>query len=126
MSIPVGLSSAGLPIGMQLIGPVFSEETLFRTARMFERAAGSRGSHCILDEDGIEMHPGLIDPDTGEPYRFRRENEALRNQVLCARHDAAGEDLFELWDVAPRPIPDRDVAFEPAWAEFREGTIYGA
>ena len=39
MSIPVGLSSVGLPIGMQLIGPVFSEETLFRTARMFEQSA---------------------------------------------------------------------------------------
>ncbi|RPI61364.1 MAG: Asp-tRNA(Asn)/Glu-tRNA(Gln) amidotransferase subunit GatA, partial [Planctomycetaceae bacterium] len=40
MSLPAGLSSAGLPMGMQLIGPVFSEETLFRAGRMFEKASG--------------------------------------------------------------------------------------
>ena len=40
VSIPTGLSKAGLPIGMQLIGPVFSEETLLRAARMYEKEAG--------------------------------------------------------------------------------------
>ncbi|MCJ7544393.1 MAG: Asp-tRNA(Asn)/Glu-tRNA(Gln) amidotransferase subunit GatA [Phycisphaerae bacterium] len=40
LSLPAGLSKAGLPIGMQLIGPVFSEETLLRAGRMFEKAAG--------------------------------------------------------------------------------------
>ncbi len=36
MSLPAGFGASGLPIGMQLIGPVFSEETLFRAGRMFE------------------------------------------------------------------------------------------
>jgi len=40
LSVPAGLSKAGLPIGMQLIGPVFSEETLLRAARMYEKASG--------------------------------------------------------------------------------------
>jgi aspartyl-tRNA(Asn)/glutamyl-tRNA(Gln) amidotransferase subunit A len=40
LSIPAGLSSAGLPIGMQLIGPVFSEDALLRAGRMFEKASG--------------------------------------------------------------------------------------
>jgi len=40
ISIPAGLSKAGLPIGMQLIGPVFAEETLLRAARMYEQASG--------------------------------------------------------------------------------------
>jgi len=40
ISIPAGLSQAGLPIGMQLIGPVFSEDTVLRAARMYERASG--------------------------------------------------------------------------------------
>jgi aspartyl-tRNA(Asn)/glutamyl-tRNA(Gln) amidotransferase subunit A len=40
LSLPAGLSRAGLPIGMQLIGPVLSEETLLRAGRMFEKAAG--------------------------------------------------------------------------------------
>ena len=38
LSLPVGLSGEGLPIGMQLIGPVLSEERLFRAARMYEAA----------------------------------------------------------------------------------------
>ncbi len=37
ISIPAGMSGSGLPIGLQLIGPAFSEETLLRAARMFER-----------------------------------------------------------------------------------------
>jgi len=41
VSIPAGLSGEGLPIGMQLIGPVFSEETILRAARMYEKASGT-------------------------------------------------------------------------------------
>jgi aspartyl-tRNA(Asn)/glutamyl-tRNA(Gln) amidotransferase subunit A len=40
ISLPTGLSAAGLPIGMQLIGAPFGEATLFRTARMYEKASG--------------------------------------------------------------------------------------
>ena len=42
ISIPAGLSEGEtkLPIGLQLIGPVLSEEKLLRTARMFEQATG--------------------------------------------------------------------------------------
>jgi succinate dehydrogenase/fumarate reductase flavoprotein subunit len=91
---------------------------------MFDRAAGSRGSHCILADDGIEMHPKLIDPAAGRPYRFRQENEALRSEILCLRYNGEAGDLFDLWTVSPRPIPDREIAFEPAWTEFREGRVY--
>ncbi len=38
--VPTGTSTAGLPIGMQLIGPVLSEETLLRAGRMYEVASG--------------------------------------------------------------------------------------
>ena len=40
ISIPAGLTSGGtpLPVGMQLLGPVFSEATLLRAARMYEAA----------------------------------------------------------------------------------------
>jgi aspartyl-tRNA(Asn)/glutamyl-tRNA(Gln) amidotransferase subunit A len=37
ISIPAGLSSDGLPIGLQLLAPAFEEERLLRAARMFER-----------------------------------------------------------------------------------------
>ncbi|MCJ7543252.1 MAG: hypothetical protein MUP47_01595, partial [Phycisphaerae bacterium] len=91
---------------------------------LLERGAGSRGSHCVLAEDGIEMHPALVEGDTGQPYRFRPENTLLRDSILHLRYNGQAEDLFDLWDEKPRPIPDRQIAFEPAWAEFREGKIY--
>ena len=37
ISIPCGMSSGGLPIGLQILAPPFEEEHLLRTARMFER-----------------------------------------------------------------------------------------
>jgi len=40
LSAPAGLSSEGTPLGLQLIGKPFDEETLFRTARVIEEAAG--------------------------------------------------------------------------------------
>jgi aspartyl-tRNA(Asn)/glutamyl-tRNA(Gln) amidotransferase subunit A len=39
MSLPCGLSE-GLPVGLQLIGPQFSENTLFRIAHALEQAIG--------------------------------------------------------------------------------------
>ena len=91
---------------------------------MFDRQAGSRGSHCVLADDGIEMHPRLSDPRTLTPYRFRPENQALRNVILTARYDPASPDLFTLGEVAPRPIPRHDVAFEVAWAQYRQGDVF--
>ncbi len=41
LSIPAGLSAAGLPIAMQLIGPVFSEPTLLAAGRMYEKASAT-------------------------------------------------------------------------------------
>ena len=40
MSVPAGLSSQGTPLGLQLIGKPFDEETLFRTGQAIEDAAG--------------------------------------------------------------------------------------
>jgi aspartyl-tRNA(Asn)/glutamyl-tRNA(Gln) amidotransferase subunit A len=39
LNIPCGLSE-GLPVGLQLIGPQFSENTLFRTGHALEKAIG--------------------------------------------------------------------------------------
>lgn len=39
MSLPIGLSKNGLPLGMQLIGKAFDEETIFKTAYQLERGA---------------------------------------------------------------------------------------
>jgi aspartyl-tRNA(Asn)/glutamyl-tRNA(Gln) amidotransferase subunit A len=39
ISIPAGLSAEGLPLGLQLIGKPFDEETVLRTAEVMEKAA---------------------------------------------------------------------------------------
>ena len=40
LAVPAGLSSQGLPLGLQLIGRPFDEETLFALAETIEQAAG--------------------------------------------------------------------------------------
>ena len=40
IAVPAGLSEKGLPLGLQLIGRPFDEETLFATASVIEKAAG--------------------------------------------------------------------------------------
>lgn len=39
MSLPAGLSADGLPLGLQLLGKPFDEETIFRAAHVIEKAA---------------------------------------------------------------------------------------
>jgi aspartyl-tRNA(Asn)/glutamyl-tRNA(Gln) amidotransferase subunit A len=41
IAVPAGLSEQGLPLGLQLIGKPFDEETLFQTAAAIEQAAGT-------------------------------------------------------------------------------------
>ncbi len=41
ISVPAGLDPNGLPLGLQLIGRPFEEETLFQTAHVIEQAAGT-------------------------------------------------------------------------------------
>ena len=40
MSVPAGLSQDGLPLGLQIIGKAFDEETVLRAGRAIETAAG--------------------------------------------------------------------------------------
>ncbi|MBA4797508.1 MAG: Asp-tRNA(Asn)/Glu-tRNA(Gln) amidotransferase subunit GatA [Rhizobiales bacterium] len=40
ISVPAGLDKKGLPLGLQVIGKPFEEETLFKTAHVIEQAAG--------------------------------------------------------------------------------------
>ncbi len=43
ISVPAGFSSEGTPLGLQIIGKAFDEETVFKTAAVVEKAAGFKG-----------------------------------------------------------------------------------
>ncbi|MHC4645507.1 MAG: FAD-binding protein [Planctomycetota bacterium] len=93
-------------------------------AELLGQASGSRGSHLVLAEDGMEIHPDIVDRATGRPIRFRPENLELRNVILRVRYDPRATDLFVCEDVPVRQAPVDKKAFEPAWRDYREGNIY--
>lgn len=43
LSVPCGRTSAGLPVGLQVLGPAFGEERILRVAHAFERSRGEEG-----------------------------------------------------------------------------------
>jgi len=91
---------------------------------MLNLGGGSRGSHLVLSEDGIQIHPDIIDKTTGRPMKFKPENKLLRDSVLQIEYDRTVPDLFRCRSAAVRPIPTDRKAFEPAWRDYREGKIY--
>jgi succinate dehydrogenase/fumarate reductase flavoprotein subunit len=88
------------------------------------QGSGSRGSHLVLAEDGVEIHPDVIDKATGKPLKFKPENQSLRSSILHIEYDESSPDLFRGTNVKLRPAPKERKAFEPAWQDYREGKIY--
>jgi succinate dehydrogenase/fumarate reductase flavoprotein subunit len=87
--------------------------------------SGSRGSHLVLTEDGTEIHMNITNPATGAPLKFKPENKDLRDSILRIKLDERAKDLFQCSTIEPRPMPKDRKSFEPAWADYREGNIYG-
>jgi aspartyl-tRNA(Asn)/glutamyl-tRNA(Gln) amidotransferase subunit A len=48
ISLPAGLSAEGLPLGLQLLGKAFDEETVFKVAGVLEEAAGFAAEPAFL------------------------------------------------------------------------------
>jgi aspartyl-tRNA(Asn)/glutamyl-tRNA(Gln) amidotransferase subunit A len=48
LSVPCGFSAAGLPIGLQLLGTHFGEESILRVAHQFEQATGFHKRRPVL------------------------------------------------------------------------------
>jgi aspartyl-tRNA(Asn)/glutamyl-tRNA(Gln) amidotransferase subunit A len=42
-SVPIGKTKAGLPVGLQIVGPARKDHLVMRAARALESAAGYRG-----------------------------------------------------------------------------------
>ncbi len=57
ISIPCGLSSDGLPIGLHLQAPPFEEERLLRAAAMFQKATDWHMKRPRLDAESGSLHP---------------------------------------------------------------------
>jgi hypothetical protein len=91
---------------------------------LLDQGVGSRGSHLVLSDQGIEIHPDIIDQATGKTLRFRAENEELRNLILQIRYDPEKPELFSCDNVPVREAPTGGRAFELTWRDFREGRIY--
>jgi len=91
---------------------------------LLAQGSGSRGSHLVLADDGIEIHPEVLDRATAKPLRFKPENETLRDSILQVAFDEGVPDLFVCKNVQVRKAPAGRKAFEPAWRDFREGRIY--
>jgi len=91
---------------------------------LLEQGSGSRGSHLVISEDGMEIHPDIINKATGKALKFKPENESLRNSILQIEYDESSPDLFRCRNVKLRPAPTDRKAFELAWQDYREGRIY--
>jgi len=91
---------------------------------LLAQGSGSRGSHLVLAEDGVEIHADVIDKATGKPLKFKPENESLRSSILHIEYNESSPDLFRSTTVKLRPAPKERKAFEPAWQDYRKGNIY--
>jgi succinate dehydrogenase/fumarate reductase flavoprotein subunit len=114
-----------------IIGPIQAEHLALTSVaylkaivELLGQGSGSRGSHLVLVEDGVEIHPDVIDKATGKPLKFKPENQSLRNSILHIEYDESSPDLFRSTTIKLRPAPKERKAFEPAWQDYREGKIY--
>jgi succinate dehydrogenase/fumarate reductase flavoprotein subunit len=94
-------------------------------ADLLDAGGGSRGSTLVLEDEGLEIHSDVTDSATGKPMRFKAENEYLRSVVQRLMYKPDAADLFRCEMIPLRKASTRRKAFEPAWADYRNGGIYG-
>jgi succinate dehydrogenase/fumarate reductase flavoprotein subunit len=117
---------SGLPEALHAESLALTQLAFLRAIEdlILARGGGSRGSHVVLDANGIPLPDCLRDPASGEVPRRRPENEDLRRVIQVLRYRPSAQDSFEISYAPVRPIPERDVAFEPAWTAYREQRIF--
>jgi len=127
----IGVKGFSVKDKQSMIGAIQAEHLaltsvgfLKAVVELLAQGSGSRGSHLVLSEDGVEIHADVIDKATGKPLKFKPENQALRSSILHIEYDESSPDLFRSETVKLRPAPTDRKAFEPAWQDYREGKIY--
>ncbi|NIA07310.1 MAG: FAD-binding protein [Actinobacteria bacterium] len=93
---------------------------------LLSQGGGSRGSYIVVSEDGLEIHPNILNIATGKPLKFKSENQELRQSVIRLICDPASPELFGRETIPARKAPADQKAFELAWKNFREGKIFKA
>ena len=78
---------------------------------------GSRGSAMVRDAAGQRAHKQLEKSE----WSFLPENEAFRAKV---QETVVSDGKIKNRWIACRPIPDSNLWFETAWADYRAGAIY--
>ena len=58
-SVPCGFISSGLPVGLQIVGPRFSDRLVLATAHLYEQTAEWWRARPQIDADGTPVHAGL-------------------------------------------------------------------
>ena len=53
MSVPCGFTSEGLPVGLQVMGKRFSEETIIGVASSYQKATADQGFENKIPENAL-------------------------------------------------------------------------
>jgi succinate dehydrogenase/fumarate reductase flavoprotein subunit len=93
---------------------VYLEAVLYHV----KSGVGSRGSAMVRDVAGQRAHEQLA----ADEWSFLPENTDFRAKV---QETVVEEGKIKHRWVNCRPIPESNLWFETAWADFREGKIYG-
>jgi succinate dehydrogenase/fumarate reductase flavoprotein subunit len=92
---------------------VYLSATLYHV----KSGVGSRGSAMVRDASGKAAHKKL----DKEAWSFLPEDPAFKAKV---QETVVRNGRIQNRWVARRPLPESNLWFETAWAEFRAGTIY--
>ncbi|HUB28960.1 MAG TPA: allophanate hydrolase [Terracidiphilus sp.] len=123
MAVPGGFKASGLPFGVSLIGPAFTDEGLLRIADRLHRALGSTlgaSSRKLADTAAIEASqapPGCILMAvvgahlTGQPLNFQLTERKAR-LVRSARTHAD----YRLYQLARTTPPKPGLVYTPGFA----------
>jgi len=84
--VPCGLTGAGLPIGLQIVGPLYAEDRVLRAARAFETTQPS-GARAVC---GMTAAEPLTLTLTDAPDEAQKASDLARSRALTTRPRGRG------------------------------------